>query len=769
MNPVDAFRRLTRLSAKKKLAAAGFAGLLGGVVLAAYARNFWLLGALVIILLAALLFGALHADRLLKAARRQARSATIARDVALAPRPGASRAQTRPGALAWWGTRSKIPNGRLVQRLVKLRSVEGRDVLVSSLTGGKWSWRDMAAGLEMYRLGGKARQNVQGVLDSSSRTALLKLADLCFRQDILKDDILNAATLYRFVYQKLGAAPFRTSRRGEFFLDALSRTGQGNDVFRLLDLYASEEANSNDLHLYRANAANPFKDPTADADRWLTEINDMYGRAGLARLVLEPGTAPAFLRLTAESTATVTDGPLVSIVMPVYKPDEYTDLAIRSAVNQSYRNVEIIIVDDGSGGDAAERLNRWAQLDSRITVVLNEQNSGAYTSRNIGYSMATGEYLTIFDGDDWQHPQKIELLVRTAAAQTDKRLVAAPWTRADEDLFFHYRGWKGAFITPAHVSTMFHLATIREHLGHWDSVRKAADTEFILRYQTLVHPADPLEATDAPLTLSLVSSTNLSIDDFRLGYRSPDRVSYRDSYEHWHKQIHAGGHSGYLDFPLVQRTFPAPMRFLPSAQPVPELDLLLVGDFGDETQKSHLMFQHLKAATEEGQRIGLLHVPSILHTRSIDRNFPKWLMKAFAGGELLRVEVTDRVKSRTVHVYDPTAFQFARELRSGHAAETVVVWAAEPPFNRTTNEHKYEVGTVERHLSAVFGGRPLWVPLNGSTTRGISNSGHGRLAAIDAGPAVASAEASVPDERPVEAMQVLAYDTVGSTEIGGKQ
>ena len=137
-------------------------------------------------------------------------------------------------------------------------------------------------------------------------------------------------------------------------------------------------------------------------------------------------------------------------------------------------------------------------MDSRIKVVLNEPNAGAYTSRNIGYSMAQGEFITIFDGDDWQHPQKIELLVRGAEKQTDGRLVSAPWTRADEDLFFHYRGWRGAFITPAHVSTMFHIATIREHLGHWDSVRKAADTEFILRYQALVKARSPSKCARRP-------------------------------------------------------------------------------------------------------------------------------------------------------------------------------------------------------------------------------------------------------------------------------
>ena len=217
----------------------------------------------------------------------------------------------------------------------------------------------MAVALEMYRIGGKTRRSVEPVLDKTPRYVLLHLADLCFRQNILQDDILNAATLYKYVFQRLGAKPFREKRRGEFFLDALARTGQGEEVIRLQGLYKADEMNSNDLHLYRANAANPFKDNSVDADQWLAEINDIYQRAELSRLSLAEGTAPAFLRLQAEVPVPVTEGPLVSIIMPVYKPDEYTDLAIQSAINQSYRNLEIIIVDDGSGGDAAERLNKW--------------------------------------------------------------------------------------------------------------------------------------------------------------------------------------------------------------------------------------------------------------------------------------------------------------------------------------------------------------------------------------------------------------------------
>jgi hypothetical protein len=714
-------RRATRLSRRKQVAAAGFVALFVGVVVAAYARNPWLLGLLVVVLTSALIVGVLKLDGLLRSARRAAKRAAVAQPVVVPVEP-------RPGALVEWGARSRISDAKLAQRLTKLRSVDGRDILVSSATAGRWGWRDMAVALEMYRIGGKTRRSVQPVLDKTPRSVLLLLGDLCFRQNILQDDILNAVTLYRYVFQRLGAKPFAEKRRGEFFLDALARTGQGAEVIRLQALYNSDQSNPNDLHLYRANAANPFKDGSVAEDEWLAEVNSIYEKAGLSTLFLDSGSAPAFLRLQTSPAEAVTTGPLVSIVMPVYRPDNYTDLAIQSALNQTYQNIEIIIVDDGSGGDAAERLDKWAARDSRVRVVYNESNAGAYTSRNVGYSMACGEYITIFDGDDWQHPQKIDLLVRGSLQQSNHRLVSAPWTRADEDLFFHYRGWRGAFITPAHVSTMFHLPTVREHLGYWDAVRKAADTEYILRYQALVNDEEPFEVSEAPLTLSLVGTSNLSIEDFRLGYRSPDRISYRDSYEHWHKAIASGEHPGYLDFPLAQRAFPAPPRFLPAGVKQQELtlDVLFVGDFAADSPATELMMEHLASARDSGQSVGLMHYPSILHTTAINRSYSEALMERFRSGELVRVELTDRVRSILVQVYDPTAFQYGRELRSGHAAEGVSVWTDNPPYNWETDEYKYEVGTVERNLLAVFNGPVKWIPLNERTRRIIMLSGHGQ-------------------------------------------
>ena len=253
-------------------------------------------------------------------------------------------------------------------------------------------------------------------------------------------------------------------------------------------------------------------------------------------------------------------------------------------------------------------------------------------------------------------------------------------------------------------------------------VRKAADTEFILRYRALVQAEEPLEVSEAPLTLSLVSNSNLSIDDFRLGYRSPDRVAYRDAYEHWHREIHSGRHSGHLPFPHTQRAFPAPLRFLPNAQQRLELDTLIVGDFGDESDASRLMLDHLASAREHGLRIGLMHFPSLLHAEAIDKSFSAELLDAFAAGLLHRVEVTDRVSSKIVNIYDPTAFQYRRELLGNHVAGQVSVWAGEPPYRDGTDEHQYDVGAVERNAMAVFRAWVRWNATDPSIATVISKS-----------------------------------------------
>lgn len=93
------------------------------------------------------------------------------------------------------------------------------------------------------------------------------------------------------------------------------------------------------------------------------------------------------------------DNPLISVIVPVYKVEEYLDQCVDSIVNQTYRNLEIILVDDGSPDKCPGMCDNWAAKDSRIKVV-HKKNGGASSARNAGLEFFSGDYVTFVDADD---------------------------------------------------------------------------------------------------------------------------------------------------------------------------------------------------------------------------------------------------------------------------------------------------------------------------------------------------------------------------------
>ncbi len=93
--------------------------------------------------------------------------------------------------------------------------------------------------------------------------------------------------------------------------------------------------------------------------------------------------------------------PVVSVIMPVYNAKEYLDEALDSVANQTVQDVEIICIDDQSTDGCWDMLNERSKKDSRIVVIRNEENRGAYYSRNRGLEIARGKYIYFMDSDDW--------------------------------------------------------------------------------------------------------------------------------------------------------------------------------------------------------------------------------------------------------------------------------------------------------------------------------------------------------------------------------
>ena len=104
--------------------------------------------------------------------------------------------------------------------------------------------------------------------------------------------------------------------------------------------------------------------------------------------------------------------PLVSVLMTAYNREKYIAQAIESVLASSYKNFELIIVDDCSSDNTIEIAKKYQQQDSRIKVHVNEKNLGDYPNRNKAASYAKGKYLKYVDADDYIYPAGLELLIQ---------------------------------------------------------------------------------------------------------------------------------------------------------------------------------------------------------------------------------------------------------------------------------------------------------------------------------------------------------------------
>ena len=101
---------------------------------------------------------------------------------------------------------------------------------------------------------------------------------------------------------------------------------------------------------------------------------------------------------------------LISIIIPVYNPGEFFDRCIESVINQTYRNLEIILVDDGSTDSSPHKCDELAKKDSRIKVI-HQKNSGAAAARNTGLDNATGDFIGFIDADDYIDLDMYEIML----------------------------------------------------------------------------------------------------------------------------------------------------------------------------------------------------------------------------------------------------------------------------------------------------------------------------------------------------------------------
>ena len=369
----------------------------------------------------------------------------------------------------------------------------------------------------------------------------------------------------------------------------------------LINDYTAAYGFDADITLVRANAA------TSDDER-LAIINSMYQHYGLHTLTKWNQDLPLTLHnLHGEQAIdeNVEQKEKVSIIIPAFNAAGRMEVVLNSLLNQTWRNIEVIVVDDCSDDHTMDIVRSVAERDPRVIPVQQEQNGGAYKARNKGLQVASGDFITTHDSDDWSHPQKIETQVKALLADSALMGVALHWVRATEQLIFT-QNWRPnkELIHWSQSSFMFRKQVVNE-IGQWDEVRIGGDTEFIWRVETKygkdavarLHPEIPFAlALDDEGSLTRTKATHVRTVYFGL------RHIYRALCRWWHNNH---DHLHVTD----ERPFAVPVSMVDRSGATIELDTLLVGDFANEKQ-CNILLAKAKVLTVQKQRVGVFHWPS---------------------------------------------------------------------------------------------------------------------------------------------------------------
>lgn len=231
--------------------------------------------------------------------------------------------------------------------------------------------------------------------------------------------------------------------------------------------------------------------------------------------------------------------PLISVIMPIYNAEESVETAIRAVLQQSWSNLELIVVDDNSTDNTRKVVREWQGKDSRIKLICLAKNYGTYVSRNTGLENIKGEYFTCHDGDDWSHPQKLEAQALALINNSEAMASISCLVRCDKNFDFQRLRVDESWIHRNTSSLMF-KRMVNLDIGFWDLVSVGADTEYlnrVKRYYGINAVIDVLPGV--PLSFCRVHSNSLTQNSST--HIRTDFVGIRKDYQKlasgWHRSV----------------------------------------------------------------------------------------------------------------------------------------------------------------------------------------------------------------------------------------
>lgn len=492
-----------------------------------------------------------------------------------------------------------------VQFAMRSRSILVRDILAAVSSERNSGLSDLLGVVDHFSTS-RSSFDLARLKELYDHRVLLSLAKLL--ANTAQDDLDTHASLriYDFVLQVFEGDAFEDNDKMQYF-EALVEGGRGDELGLLDGVFLLSElapAQYDLLDIQRIRRA------TSSETSWVDAMNRFYSRLGMSKIRLAGNDNLPLLDRLESDTQVVHDGPQVSVIMPTFSPGPGIWTAVRSLLQQTWKNIEIIIVDDASPAEYEELFLKLERLDPAIRVLRQEENAGAYVARNRGLSVATGDFITVHDDDDWSHPDKLALQVYALLDNKEMIVSSSAHIRTTADLVFKRVNTQPSYLQMNYSSLMFHRSLIDE-IGVWDTVNRGADGEFLLRIITRFGSSRIAELSDKPLSFSRIWSGSLTSGEMSRGYFAQSRLLYRESFRKWHRDTKKAGSRLFLDAGQP-RDFPVPTSFEPGRRnaDVGTFDVIYVTDFFRQAKYPQTVLTELKAFIDAGLRVGYMQLPS---------------------------------------------------------------------------------------------------------------------------------------------------------------
>ena len=406
--------------------------------------------------------------------------------------------------------------------------------------------------------------------------------------------------------------------------------------------------------LLQADITNPFRKNSQD-EKWIGKFSKAILPSSASPLELATGTT-VFDSLFSKAPRKIYDGPLVTVVVSCYKPNQALITSLKSILASSYENLEVMVFDDASPKGYKGFYNQAEALDLRVRVYYMKQNGGTYAVRNRALEQAQGDLITFQDSDDWMHPERIERQVKRLRSQKRIGNISMS-TRVDENLGCVESG-RRLRIGLCEPSLMFWRKQVVNKIGYFDSVRKGADSEYRKRIQKAFE--QDLEVIEPYRTLTLQRSDHGGLTDGDMTFRwiVDYRLAYRDSYNRWQKSAER------LYLKPGSREFFAPrqMRFKKElAYKERTVDLLMAANFCDPSQEKKLLAE-IEKALEKKLFIGL-HQLNTMYPLALPRSIRASFIEILEKGYAHLVYPDDKLEIRKLKVYSPSAYLVSYQHR----------------------------------------------------------------------------------------------------------